>query len=298
MPLRPATDPAKPVIVLFRHDLRLRDNLALSAAAETGKPVVAAFVGDESPAVRRPGAARRWWLHHSLSALSEALAGCGVRLLLRRGTMAAAELVAESGADLVLWNRRYHPAAAAADAAMAADLAAGGIARQDFDGHLLHDPAVLRTGAGEPFKLFTPFWRALTDRVHLRDPAAHLGVHRRLVLVAAAESGCLRVRLGTRLEGWIRRRRGSRVDRVRIALTGARRRDDRPGVRRRLGRGRWLIGCRGRRDGHVLPLPKRDATICPVDAPHVPYPTGGVLAGIWADTAAPAPTTSTSADFA
>ena len=75
MPLRPATDPAKPVIVLFRHDLRLRDNLALSAAAETGKPVVAAFVGDESPAVRRPGAARRWWLHHSLSALSEVLAG-------------------------------------------------------------------------------------------------------------------------------------------------------------------------------------------------------------------------------
>ena len=122
--------------------------------------------------MRRPGAARRWWLHHSLSALSEALAGCGVRLLLRRGTMAAAaELVAESGADLVLWNRRYQPAAAAADAAMAADLAAGGIARQDFDGHLLHDPAVLRTGAGEPFKLFTPFWRALTDRVHLRDPA-------------------------------------------------------------------------------------------------------------------------------
>ena len=59
MPLRPATDPAKPVIVLFRHDLRLRDNLALSAAAETGKPVVAAFVGDETPLCAgpaRPGA--------------------------------------------------------------------------------------------------------------------------------------------------------------------------------------------------------------------------------------------------
>jgi serine protease len=39
------------------------------------------------------------------------------------------------------------------------------------------------------------------------------------------------------------------------------------------------------------------ATICPVDAPRVPYPTGGVLAGVWADTAA-APTTATGSQIA
>jgi serine protease len=32
---------------------------------------------------------------------------------------------------------------------------------------------------------------------------------------------------------------------------------------------------------------------CPVDAPHVGYPTGGALAGVWLDNGAPAPTTAT-----
>jgi serine protease len=41
-----------------------------------------------------------------------------------------------------------------------------------------------------------------------------------------------------------------------------------------------------------------NATICPVDAPHIPYPTGGVLAGVWADTAVAAPTTATASQIA
>ncbi|MBX4378565.1 deoxyribodipyrimidine photo-lyase, partial [Mycobacterium tuberculosis] len=36
-----------PVIVLFRNDLRISDNRALYAAANTGKPVIPVFVWDE-----------------------------------------------------------------------------------------------------------------------------------------------------------------------------------------------------------------------------------------------------------
>ena len=81
------SDPSKPVLVLFRHDLRIADNGALAAAAESGKPVVCAFVFDqESQGVRPIGAARRWWLHHSLKALQAALDKLGASLVLRRAT--------------------------------------------------------------------------------------------------------------------------------------------------------------------------------------------------------------------
>jgi serine protease len=39
-------------------------------------------------------------------------------------------------------------------------------------------------------------------------------------------------------------------------------------------------------------VPKNSQT-CPADAPHVGYPTGGALAGVWVDTAAPAPASAT-----
>ena len=168
----PVTDPEKPVIVLFRHDLRIRDNRALSAAADTGKPVVAVFILDEeSDGVRAIGGARRWWLHHSLSALSNVLQEFGVRLLLLRGAMQSIveALQKQSGADLVFWNRRYDPAEIDADDAMEASLRDRGVASVSFDGHLLHEPSELKTGSGTEYRVYTPFWNALSKSLP-RDP--------------------------------------------------------------------------------------------------------------------------------
>jgi Bacterial pre-peptidase C-terminal domain len=39
------------------------------------------------------------------------------------------------------------------------------------------------------------------------------------------------------------------------------------------------------------------AVLCPTSAPHIPYPTPGVLAGIWVDTVLPAPGTATAFDI-
>ncbi|MDN2565996.1 DNA photolyase family protein [Aquibium sp. A9E412] len=182
-------DTDKPALVLFRHDLRLADNRALTAAAASGRPVVAAFVLDEeSPGIRPLGGARRWWLHHSLKALADGLKRLGTPLVLRRGPMAetAAALVEDCGAGLVLWNRRYEPPAIAADRAMAAMLEDRGVAWQSFDGQLLHDPAALRTGAGTPYRVYTPFWRALAAEAEPRDP---IDPPRRLRAPAAAIAG-------------------------------------------------------------------------------------------------------------
>lgn len=166
MPPSPAkraheTEQQLPVLVLFRHDLRVADNRALSAAAATGKPVLPVFVLDEQ-AGRAPGAARRWWLHHSLVALGGSLAALGAPLVLRRGSTSriVAELVEATGADLVVWNRRYETSAAETDRALKSWLATLGIAAESFDGQLLFEPWTVKTAAGEPYKAFLAFWRA------------------------------------------------------------------------------------------------------------------------------------------
>jgi deoxyribodipyrimidine photo-lyase len=56
-----------PVIVWFRQDLRLTDNPALTAAANTGYPVLPVYLLDDASAGDwEMGGASRWWLHQSL----------------------------------------------------------------------------------------------------------------------------------------------------------------------------------------------------------------------------------------
>jgi len=162
-----------PALLLFRHDLRIADNRAMAAAADTGRPVIPVFILDEtSPGIRPLGGARRWWLHGSLTALSRDLKELGAPLLLRRGAMddVVRELVHATNADCVFWNRRYDPAAAAIDARLKADLRAGGVAVETFDGQLLHEPTRLKTGAGTPYKVYSAFWRAFSGEEEPRAP--------------------------------------------------------------------------------------------------------------------------------
>ncbi len=163
-----------PSIVWLRDDLRLADNPALTAAAERGQPVLLLYVLDEmSPGVRALGAASRWWLHHSLTALAESVGGS---LVLRRGAAEEVlpELVAEVGAGAVYWNRRYG-AAREVDARLKKSLrevpssASGTVIVESFPGNLLFEPWTVTTGQGEPYKVFTPFWRACLER-GVRDP--------------------------------------------------------------------------------------------------------------------------------
>ena len=151
-----------PAIVWFRHDLRLADNPALRAAMTENRPVVPVFVwspGEEGQ--WPPGAASQWWLHHSLQRLSQALQDRGSRLILRRGESLAnlREIISETGAEAVYWNRRYEPSAIARDRTIQEALRDSGIVVESFNANLLFEPWEVETRSGGPYQVFTPFWR-------------------------------------------------------------------------------------------------------------------------------------------
>ncbi len=152
-----------PVIHWFRHDLRLADNPALSAAVASGAPLIAVFILDETtPGAWAPGAASRWWLHGSLAALDRTLRRRGGALTLRRGPALEAlmKIVRETGARQVTFTRGYGPHAAPQEAAIAEELGRDGVACRRFGGALLFEPEAVATKDGRPFRVFTPFHKA------------------------------------------------------------------------------------------------------------------------------------------
>ena len=156
----------------FRDDLRLADNPALAAAVAHG-PTIFLYVLDEGGSRRPLGGASRWWLSRSLEALGKALAARGGELVLMRGDPAAIipRLVETAGIDLVTWNRRYDSESIALDSRFKAELVAAGVKVESFNAALLNEPWQVTTKAGDPMKVFTPYWRAARER---GDPAAPL----------------------------------------------------------------------------------------------------------------------------
>jgi deoxyribodipyrimidine photo-lyase len=164
-----------PIIFWFRQDLRLKDHPGWTAAVKTGKPLIALYILDESAAGHwQPGGASRWWLHHSLAALDSALQEhYGIPLLLRRGDSEGIllETCAATGADHVYCTRRYEPWAAELEQTVHEACQARDITVRRFPGNLLFEPGRVLTQNGDPYKVFTPFWRQCRA---LEEPALPL----------------------------------------------------------------------------------------------------------------------------
>lgn len=151
----------RPLILWFRRDLRLSDQPMLAAALASGRPVVPVFILD--PETEALGAAARFRLGLGVGHFADTLAGLGSRLILRRGAAleVLARLISETGAAGVMWGRMYDPASKARDAAVKAALKAKGLVAESHPGALIHEPWTVQTGQGGPYKVYTPFWRAV-----------------------------------------------------------------------------------------------------------------------------------------
>lgn len=165
-------------VVWLRDDLRLADNPALRHAADDGDVVVLYVLDERSDGVRPLGGAARWWLHHSLRALAAAVHDAGTRLVLRRGAAVdvVPAVVADAQADAVVWNRRYGGPEREIDAAIKAWAGEHDVEAHSFAANLLHEPWTIATGAGGPFRVYSPFLRACRRAEEPRDPVP--AVHR------------------------------------------------------------------------------------------------------------------------
>lgn len=151
-------------LILFWHrrDLRIVDNVGLAAASQQTTKVVGVFCLD--PGILKTdevAPARAVYLIGSLQELQKKYAEVGSQLLILQGTPTQVlPALAESlGAKAVFWNKDVEPYARARDRSVADALKEKGIAVQAFWDQLLHPPKRIMTGSGDPYTVFTPFWR-------------------------------------------------------------------------------------------------------------------------------------------
>jgi len=167
-------------LIWFRDDLRLDDNPALQAALARGYQALPLFIhAPHEEGDWAPGAASDAWRARSLAALDASLRARGNRLRCAQGdSLETLRGIAKAhGADAVFWNRRYEPAIEARDAAIKRALRAGGLHAESFNGALLREPWQVETQQGDPYKVFSAYWKtasAATPGLHLGAAPAQL----------------------------------------------------------------------------------------------------------------------------
>ena len=181
-----------------RRDLRFSDNLSLAAAAAITPALTGVFVlepaqwqGKQVESLIAP--ARRWFLAESLVELQQRWQAAGSRLLILEGDPLELlpQLAAQLKVERVHWNRELAPCSRQRDRQVAARLQADG--RQvlvEWD-QLLVGPDQLRTGAGDPYRVYGPFfrkWRALVEELKPVPLKAPLG----LLDLSSQEEGALK----------------------------------------------------------------------------------------------------------
>ena len=150
-----------PILYWVRRDFRLSDNAALMAAVERGAPVIPVFICDAQLVAQ--GAAATFRLDAGLRVFASALEALGSRLILRRGAAldVLRDLVAQTGAQAVFWNRLYDPVSKARDTDVKAGLKADDVDARSFTGHLMFEPWTVETKTGGFYKVFTPMWKTV-----------------------------------------------------------------------------------------------------------------------------------------
>lgn len=163
-------------LVWFRgKDLRLSDHAPLRAALDAGSGVVLLFVLDPyffaaERAQEFPHRAQ--FLLESLKALHDNIAHLGSRLFVvaGRSVEVVPEVARQVGAKRVLAQSWTEPFGRERDRRVGEALAGHDVAFELFDGETMAPPASLRTGQGEPFRVFTPFSRAFAREIRVAPP--------------------------------------------------------------------------------------------------------------------------------
>lgn len=150
------------LILWFRNDLRLEDNQAFYYAIKEGLPLCPLYVFSPNNTTAYPmGSASKWWLHFALKDLRSQLAKYHLELIVRTGPPREIikNIAIQTGAKAVFWSEGYEPESIKDHAVIQKELTSQGIKVNSFKSYVLFDPSKVRNKSGNPFQVFTPFWR-------------------------------------------------------------------------------------------------------------------------------------------
>ena len=176
-------------ILWLRRDLRVHDNLALRAALDGAERVVPVFCFDDRLLHgRHASGPRTEFLLQSLADLDGSLGQCGGGLVLRRGRpeLELTALAEETGAEAIYFTQDVSPFARERGERTHSAFIEAGLEVHACPGlNIVDDVDDVRTQSGDPYTVFSPFWRNWMQ-VPRRDV---MGAPRRVELPQALERG-------------------------------------------------------------------------------------------------------------
>ena len=156
-------------LFIFRRDLRIEDNTALSIALEQSLAVMPCFIFDP----RQVEARNTYRSLHALQFMLESLHDLERQLehynaflyiFYGKAEDIVAEIIARDHINALYLNRDYTPFSIQRDTALAQLCTQYGVSFFSFDDVLLQPPEELVTHKGLPYRKFTPFYQAIKQR--------------------------------------------------------------------------------------------------------------------------------------
>ena len=159
----------KRVLFWHRKDLRLEDNLGLYLASNRSPFLTGVYIFD--PKVISPPSispAKLWFLLESLKELKYNWQMSGSRLIIMSGNPVEIipSLVYKLNIESIFYNLDIEPYGLDRDRCVSSAVKRHGCKVFDYWDHVLVDPTKLKTGAGEPYRVYSPFLRNWKNKVY------------------------------------------------------------------------------------------------------------------------------------
>ncbi len=150
-------------LCIFRRDLRIDHNPALSSAIKNCNQVIGIY--DDIVDKRRPlGINQQWWLTKSLALLKERLETLKIKLVFKPSDSDLCDVAKALRAGALFWNHLYLRDILAQDELLQQKCSAVNITTFKAAANLLLDPWEIKNKAGKPFRVFTPFYKQLSKQ--------------------------------------------------------------------------------------------------------------------------------------
>jgi deoxyribodipyrimidine photo-lyase len=154
----------KPIIYCVHYDTRFGDNPAFFEAAKTGQPLIIVYIHEtDSESKKYYGSTQKIRMRESLVWFKRVLKNhYHATLLIKSGNRldVIKNLIEQTGANAVYWNRRYLPHQIKIDSTLKSDLKNNAINATSFKANLLFEPHEVQNLSGQFYKVYTPFKKA------------------------------------------------------------------------------------------------------------------------------------------